>query len=45
MGEVDVLDAIGIFQMPLAYFLWTRIMMFPSLIIFAWYLLKMEIQF
>ena len=44
VGEVDVLYAIGILQMPLDQFLWPEIISLQSLMIFTWYLVKMAIQ-
>ena len=44
MGKVGVLDANVIFQRLLVWFLWPKIMRFLSLMIFIWYLVKMEIK-
>ena len=44
VGEVDVLYAIGILQMPLDQFLWPEIISLQSLMIFTWYLVNMEVK-
>ena len=44
VGEVNVLDEIVIFQRQLLRFLWPKIMRLPSLMIFTWYLVNMEVK-